>query len=227
MDVVACCWRPGRPDDRAYRQPRAATAFTRVDALGHERPTRCSTTRYAGKSAATPTASARTFRPRCPGRTFARPGHEIHRRSSSHDQQGRKRLGRQSIGSRTASIPPWEGSRRTRFGTPTPKVTSPDATSLNTPRYFGPCPPPNTGPALLRFPRPIATGLGARPRCLPGHTKQEVLARLDGGHARAQPAPCLRYGSLTLRFRGNVQPSGRAPAEDSRTAKRKRAGPMV
>jgi len=107
-----------------------------------------------------------------------------------HDQQGRNGLG--AIHWVAYGIDPALGGfAENEIGNPTPKVVA-GRNLLNTPAYFGPCPPPNTGLHYYVF-TAIATDL-ERDALPAGLSMQEVLARLDGGHAKGAASAMLRYG---------------------------------
>ena len=107
-----------------------------------------------------------------------------------HDQQGRNGLG--AVHWVAYGIDPALGGfAENEIGLPTTKVIAGRST-VNTPTYFGPCPPPNTGQHYYVF-TAIATDLerGALP---PDLAMAELLTRLDGGHAKGAASTVLRYG---------------------------------
>jgi Raf kinase inhibitor-like YbhB/YbcL family protein len=107
-----------------------------------------------------------------------------------HDQQGRNGLGAAHWVAYGID-PATSGFAENEIGVPSAKVVAGKST-LNTPTYFGPCPPANTGLHYYQF-TVIATDLD-RDALPPGLSLAELLARLEGGRARAAASTVLRFG---------------------------------
>lgn len=107
-----------------------------------------------------------------------------------HDQQGRNGLGAAHWVAYGID-PSLGGFAENEIGRPSAKVVA-GKTTLNTPTYFGPCPPASTGLHYYQF---TVIGTDLERDALPaGLSLQELLARLEGGRAKAAASTVLRFG---------------------------------